>query len=201
MTRNILLDKISGENMFRFLSSSMSRKIIFFYFRDVDESLVMVSAGGGGGRVIVPGNIMRDPRVFRFKLSPDQKYVMLAFRPQRLFRHSFLAQYDLYNIATGRRTKLQPDLDELIKALGGGGPGAPPPLPPGQVRRKYFEIFLMKYFCHRPRPSCRWSSRCGARWGPAWPTSSGPTSTTGRLAWATLIGPAPTVLCSHWSRA
>ena len=51
----------------------------------------------------------------------------------RLFRHSFLAQYDLYNIATGRRTKLQPDLDELIKALGGGGPGGPPPPPPGRA--------------------------------------------------------------------
>merc|ERR1719242_1214655 len=104
-----------------------------YVYRDVDESLVMVDAAGGAGRVIVPGNVMRDPRVFRFKLSPDQKYVMLAFRPQRLFRHSFLAQYDLYNIATGERTKLQPDLDALIKALGGGGPGGPPPPPPGQA--------------------------------------------------------------------
>jgi len=104
-----------------------------YVYRDVDESLIMVSASGGSGRIIVPGNIMRDPRVFRFKLSPDQKYVMLAFRPQRLFRHSFLAQYDLYNIATGRRIKLQPDLDELIKALGGGGQGGPPPPPPGRA--------------------------------------------------------------------
>ena len=54
-----------------------------YVYRDVDESLVMVDAAGGAGRVIVPGNVMRDPRVFRFKLSPDQKYVMLAFRPQR----------------------------------------------------------------------------------------------------------------------
>ena len=54
-----------------------------YVYRDVDESLLMVSAAGGSARVIVPGNIMRDPRVFRFKLSPDQKYVMLAFRPQR----------------------------------------------------------------------------------------------------------------------
>ena len=51
----------------------------------------------------------------------------------RLFRHSFLAQYDLYNIATGKRIKLQPDLDELIKALGGGGPGGPPPPPAGRA--------------------------------------------------------------------
>ena len=54
-----------------------------YVYRDVDESLVMVDAAGGPGRVIVPGSVMRDPRVFRFKLSPDQKYVMLAFRPQR----------------------------------------------------------------------------------------------------------------------
>ena len=54
-----------------------------YVYRDEDESLIMVSAGGGGGRIIVPGNVMRSPRVFRFKLSPDQKYVMLAFRPQR----------------------------------------------------------------------------------------------------------------------
>ena len=81
-------------------------------------------------------------------------------------RHSFLAQYDIYNVATGRsaswnlegkdsipshgfsqkrnlneeeilllvcrRIKLQPDLDELIKQLGGP---APPPLPRGQVIR------------------------------------------------------------------
>ena len=63
--------------------------------------------------MIVPGSVMRDPRVFRFKLSPDQKYVMLAIKPQRLFRHSFLAQYDIYNIATGRRIKLKPDLLEF----------------------------------------------------------------------------------------
>ena len=54
-----------------------------YVYRDVDDSLTMVSVGGGGGRIIVPGNVMRSPRVFRFKRSPDQKYVMLAFRPQR----------------------------------------------------------------------------------------------------------------------
>ena len=67
----------------KFISSLMPNMKIFYTYRDVDESLIMVSANGGSGRVIVPGNIMRDPRVFRFKLSPDQKYVMLAFRPQR----------------------------------------------------------------------------------------------------------------------
>ena len=36
-----------------------------YVYRDVDESLVMVDAAGGPGRVIVPGRVMRSPRVFR----------------------------------------------------------------------------------------------------------------------------------------
>jgi dipeptidyl-peptidase-4 len=108
---------------------------------------VMVDATRGNPKVIVPGNIMRDPRVFRFKLSPDGEWVMLAFRPQRLFRHSFLAQYDVYNIRTGRRVKLQPDLDELLRSLGAGGPpggpggpqggGPPPGAPPPHLPIEY----------------------------------------------------------------
>jgi len=105
-----------------------------YVYRDVDDSLVMVDARTGTSTVVVPGSVMRNPRVFRFKLSPDLKYVLLAFRPQRLFRHSFLAQYNIYNTRTGRSIKLQPDLDELIRSLGGGGPGGPQRgPPPGQA--------------------------------------------------------------------
>jgi dipeptidyl-peptidase-4 len=115
-----------------------------YVYKDEDSSLVLVNARSGTTRTIVPGSVMRDPRVFRFKLSPDLRFVMLAFRPQRLFRHSFLAQYDVYNIQTGRRSKLQPDLDQLLRALGGpafggpggggGGGGGGPPPPPGGGR-------------------------------------------------------------------
>ena len=42
------------------------KKLSFWKFRDRDDSLVMVDVNGGGGRVMVPGNIMRDPRVFRW---------------------------------------------------------------------------------------------------------------------------------------
>ena len=30
---------------------------------------MMVDVNGGGGRVMVPGNIMRDPRVFRLNIN------------------------------------------------------------------------------------------------------------------------------------
>ena len=42
------------------------KKLSSWKFRDRDDSLVMVDVNGGGGRVMVPGNIMRDPRVFRW---------------------------------------------------------------------------------------------------------------------------------------
>ena len=58
--------------------------------RDVDERLVTVGARGSPGRVIVPWNVMRDPRVFRFKLFSDRKDVMLALRLKRLLGQSQL---------------------------------------------------------------------------------------------------------------
>ena len=48
---------------------------------------------------------------------------------RRINRHSFIAVYDIYNVRTGRRTKLQPS-EALVRQLGppgrpGGGPGGP----------------------------------------------------------------------------
>lgn len=70
-------------------------------------------------QIIVPSRVMLRPqRVFKFWVSPDKKFVMLAIRPQKLFRHSFIAMYDIYNVATGERIPLQPkDLPQ------GGAPG------------------------------------------------------------------------------
>ena len=59
--------------------------------------------------ILVPSRVMLKPeRVFKFWVSPDKQYVMLAIRPQKLFRHSFIAMYDVYNVATGERIPLQP---------------------------------------------------------------------------------------------
>ena len=47
----------------------LRRKKSWTFARDRDDSLVMVDVNGGGGRVMVPGNIMRDPRVFRLNIN------------------------------------------------------------------------------------------------------------------------------------
>ena len=60
-----------------------------------------------------------------------QKYVLLASRPQKLFRHSFIASYEVYDIRSGARTRLQPSPNILKKLIppnfGDGGPPGPPP--------------------------------------------------------------------------
>ena len=42
--------------------------------------------------------MLRPEPVFKFWISPDKRYVMLAMRPQKLFRHSFIAMYDVYEV-------------------------------------------------------------------------------------------------------
>nr|KAH0807424.1 hypothetical protein GEV33_015367 [Tenebrio molitor] len=44
----------------------------------------------------------------RFQLSPDQRYLLLVQNFQKLFRHSFLAQYTIYDIQTGNDFPLRP---------------------------------------------------------------------------------------------
>ena len=109
-----------------------------YAYRNPEGGLALLNVVSGQSRTIVPSSVMSNPaRVFRFWVSADLNYVLLAMRPQKLFRHSFIAIYDIYNIATGERTKLQPP-ESVLRNLrppgppggGGGGPGGPPPGPP-----------------------------------------------------------------------
>ena len=112
-----------------------------YAYRNPEGGLALLSVTSGQSRTIVPSRAMNSPaRVFRFWVSPDLTYVLLAMRPQKLFRHSFIAIYDVYEIATGKRTKLQPP-ESVLRSLrppggpngggGGGGNGPPPGPPPG----------------------------------------------------------------------
>ncbi len=101
-----------------------------YAYRNREGSLALLSVVTGQSRILVPADVMDKPaRVFKFWPSPDLKYVLLAFRPQKLFRHSFIAAYDVYNVETGDRIKLQPSeatLRRLAPPGGPGGPGGPP---------------------------------------------------------------------------
>lgn len=89
-----------------------------YAFRNGQGDLALFSVVSGQSSSIVPASVLDEPRVFRYWLSPDQQFVLLAYRPQKLFRHSFIALYDVYNIRTGERFKLEPGQ----AALRGGAP-------------------------------------------------------------------------------
>ena len=88
--------------------------------------LQLFSVVSGESRTLVPNSAMEG--VFKYWLSPDQQYVLMAIRPQKLFRHSFIAVYDVYSVLNGQRIKLQPSEQVLNELSGGfgGGPGGPP---------------------------------------------------------------------------
>ncbi|XP_017772534.1 PREDICTED: inactive dipeptidyl peptidase 10 [Nicrophorus vespilloides] len=44
----------------------------------------------------------------RFQLSPDKRYLLLALNVQKLFRHSYLAQYIVYDIVTRNEFPVRP---------------------------------------------------------------------------------------------
>lgn len=62
-----------------------------YAYRNVEGGLALLNVVSGQSRTIVPARQMNQPaRVFRFWVSSDLKYVLLASRPQKLFRHSFM---------------------------------------------------------------------------------------------------------------
>lgn len=120
-----------------------------YVYRNRGGALAIFSVVNGRSDVIVPANVMEEPRVFQFWLSPDQNYVLLAIRPQKLFRHSFIAIYDVYDIRNAQRIKLTLSPAQLKKLAPPGfpdggppdgfpsGPGGPPQGPPPQLPLMY----------------------------------------------------------------
>ncbi|KAG8236364.1 hypothetical protein J437_LFUL016813 [Ladona fulva] len=45
-------------------------------------------------------------------MSPDRRFILLAHNVQKLFRHSYLAQYSVYDVATTEVFPLTPTPDE-----------------------------------------------------------------------------------------
>ena len=62
-----------------------------YAYRNLEGGLALLNVVTGQSRTIVPSRAMNSPaRVFRFWVSADLNFVLLASRPQKLFRHSFM---------------------------------------------------------------------------------------------------------------
>uniref|UniRef100_A0A8W7P9I1 Dipeptidylpeptidase IV N-terminal domain-containing protein n=1 Tax=Anopheles coluzzii TaxID=1518534 RepID=A0A8W7P9I1_ANOCL len=51
-------------------------------------------------RVLMSNTTMKTLAPVKFSISADRRYLLLAQNVQKLFRHSFLAQYTVYDITT-----------------------------------------------------------------------------------------------------
>ncbi|KAE8740739.1 hypothetical protein FOCC_FOCC013759 [Frankliniella occidentalis] len=82
-----------------------------------DEELVLLDQYGGLSVLharnlttvtLISNTTLKRLNPSKIHVSPDHKYVLLGYNVQKLFRYSFLAQYTIYNIATGDLVPLSP---------------------------------------------------------------------------------------------
>ncbi len=57
-----------------------------YAYRNQKGELSLFSVVSGQSSTLVPAKAMNEPRVFKYWLSPDHKYLLMAIRPQKLFR-------------------------------------------------------------------------------------------------------------------
>ncbi|XP_066907561.1 inactive dipeptidyl peptidase 10 [Halyomorpha halys] len=68
-------------------------------YRDQWSNIVILNADNLSTAIIMNNQTFRRLNAVQFSMSPDHKYILLAHNTQKLFRHSFLAQYSIYDIA------------------------------------------------------------------------------------------------------
>ncbi|KAF9977561.1 hypothetical protein BGZ73_005690 [Actinomortierella ambigua] len=80
---------------------------------DKNGDIILTNVDGSEPRAFLPGANVTDDNgkaieFFAFKVSPDEKFVLLSTQPHKQWRHSFNATYLIYDMST---YKLQPLLE------------------------------------------------------------------------------------------
>ncbi|GFG28703.1 hypothetical protein Cfor_02278, partial [Coptotermes formosanus] len=69
-------------------------------FRDQWGGISLLNAANLTTRSLMTNQTFKRFNPARFVMSPDHRFILLAHNIQKLFRHSYLAQYSVYDIAT-----------------------------------------------------------------------------------------------------
>ncbi|XP_060657686.1 uncharacterized protein LOC132792360 isoform X1 [Drosophila nasuta] len=78
-----------------------------FLYQDHLGRICLLNAANRTERVLMSNMTFKTLAPFSFSLSPDKRYLLLAQNVAKLFRHSYLAQYTLYDIHTSETVKLR----------------------------------------------------------------------------------------------
>ncbi|XP_071447792.1 prolyl endopeptidase FAP isoform X1 [Hetaerina americana] len=81
-------------------------------FRDHFGGISLFNALNCSSRVLMTNQTFRRLNAVRFSMSPDRRFILLAHNVQKLFRHSYLAQYSVYDVATTEVFPLTPVPDD-----------------------------------------------------------------------------------------
>uniref|UniRef100_A0AAR5PBW8 Venom dipeptidyl peptidase 4 n=2 Tax=Dendroctonus ponderosae TaxID=77166 RepID=A0AAR5PBW8_DENPD len=77
-------------------------------FNDQWGGISILFAGNSSVRTIMSNQTHMRLNPNRYQLSADQRYLLLAQNVKKLFRHSYLAQYTIYDIHSGNDFPLRP---------------------------------------------------------------------------------------------
>ncbi|XP_050740864.1 uncharacterized protein LOC108033860 isoform X2 [Drosophila biarmipes] len=85
-----------------------------FLYQDHLGRICLLNAANRSERVLMSNVTFKTLAPFTFTISADKRYLLLAQNVVKLFRHSYLAQYTLYDIQTSESIKLRhsPHQDE-----------------------------------------------------------------------------------------
>ncbi|EDW76193.2 uncharacterized protein Dwil_GK14793 [Drosophila willistoni] len=78
-----------------------------FLYQDHLGRICLLNAGNRSERVLMSNVTFKTLAPFTFTISPDKRYLLLAQNVVKLFRHSYLAQYTLYDIQTSESIKMR----------------------------------------------------------------------------------------------
>ncbi|KAL1455165.1 hypothetical protein WDU94_009277 [Cyamophila willieti] len=79
-------------------------------FRDEFGGISILNATSLKRRTMMSNVTVRRLNPTKFSLSPDRKYLLLVHNVQKLFRHSYLAQYSILGLENNTLMKLTPDV-------------------------------------------------------------------------------------------
>ncbi|KAL7741855.1 hypothetical protein ACLKA6_012072 [Drosophila palustris] len=78
-----------------------------FLYQDHLGRICLLNAANRTERVLMSNMTFKNLSPFTFSISADKRYLLLAQNVVKLFRHSYLAQYTLYDIHTSETVKLR----------------------------------------------------------------------------------------------
>ncbi|KAI7815344.1 DPP10, partial [Rhyzopertha dominica] len=79
-----------------------------FVFKDASGGISLMNASCLTIKTLMSNQTYARFNPSNFRLSSDQKYILLEQNMKRLFRHTYLAQYSVYDIQTGNVMPLRP---------------------------------------------------------------------------------------------